>query len=105
VSEPVRVGEILGSLPGLAERLAGARLLQAWPAIAGPAAPRTRADRIENGCLHVTVESSAWLHRLTLEEAALLERCRDVSPIRAIRFHLGSLPPPGAVDRRGGAAP
>jgi len=87
-SEPIRVGALLGTVPGLADRLAQVRLLAAWPEIAGPAAPRTRAERVEGGCLHVAVDSSAWLHRLTLEEPALLARCRTLVGVHAIRFHL-----------------
>jgi predicted nucleic acid-binding Zn ribbon protein len=88
MAEPARVGDLLGLVPGLAPRLADARLLAAWPGIAGAAAPRTRAERVENGCLHVAVESSAWLHHLRLEESDLLVRCRALVDIRGIRFHL-----------------
>ena len=80
MAEPVRVGD----------------LLAAWPQVAGPAAARTRAEEIEDGVLRVAVESSGWLHRLTLEEGALLARCRAVVPgatLRAIRFRLASLAP------------
>jgi hypothetical protein len=106
VTEPVLVGELLaGAVPGLAERLAEARLIAAWPAIAGPAAPRSRAERVEGGCLHVAVDSSGWLHRLTLEEPALLERCRAIRDVRAIRFHLAPIdgaPPPVTPGTTGG---
>jgi len=96
MAEPVRVGDLLAALPGVADRLAEARLLAAWPQVAGPAAARTRAEEIEDAVLHVAVESSGWLHRLTLEEGALLARCRVVVPgvtLRAIRFRLASLAP------------
>jgi hypothetical protein len=88
VGEPVRVGHLLATVPGLAERLGEVRLLAAWPEIAGAAAVRTRVERIEGGCLHVLVDTSGWLHRLTLEEPALLVRCRALSDIRGIRFRL-----------------
>ncbi|MBI3458207.1 MAG: DUF721 domain-containing protein [Candidatus Rokubacteria bacterium] len=94
MTDPVRVGEVLAALPGMAERLAEARLIAAWPEIAGPAATRSRAERVDGGVLHVAVESSGWLHRLTLDEASLLARCRAVAPtsdVRAIRFHLAPL--------------
>jgi predicted nucleic acid-binding Zn ribbon protein len=97
MGEPVRVGELLGTVPGLAERLGQVRLLAAWSAIAGPAASRTRAERIEGGCLHVLVDSSGWLHRLTLETPVLLARCQAVAEVQAIRFHLA----PVAEDRNG----
>ena len=99
MAEPVRVGALLGSVPGLTHRLAdaraAARLVQTWPAIAGPAGARSRAEGIDQGVLHVAVDSSGWLHRLTLEEARLLGRCREIAPIRAIRFRL--VPPRDAV--------
>lgn len=89
MGEPVRVRDLLAALPGLGERLAAARLLHAWPQVAGPdAAARSRAEAVEDGCLRVAVDSSGWLHRLTLEEPDLLARCREIAPIRVIRFHL-----------------
>ena len=91
MGEPVHVRDVLAALPGMAERLAEARLLQAWPAIAGPAAVRSRAEAVEGGCLQVAVDSSGWLHRLTLEEPVLLERCRVLAPVRGIRFHLAPI--------------
>ncbi len=96
MGEPVRVGEVLRVMPGLADRLGAVRLLAAWPGIAGAAAPRTRAERVEGGCLYVAVESSGWLHRLTVEEPRLLARCRHVLPdVRAIRLYLA----PAMADR------
>jgi predicted nucleic acid-binding Zn ribbon protein len=97
MTEPVRVGQVLAALPGIAERLAEARLAGAWAEIAGPAAARSRAEGVESGVLQVTVESSSWLHRLRLDEARLLARCRALAPavaLRAIRFRLAS--PSGA---------
>lgn len=94
MGEPVRVRDLLVALPGMAERLAETRLLAAWPEVAGPAAARSRAESIEDGVLHVAVESSGWLHRLTLDEPTLLARCRaalPAAPVRAIRFRLAAL--------------
>ncbi len=93
MGEPVRVGDVVRTLPGLPERLAEARLVAAWPAIAGPGGGRSRAEGVEQGVLQVAVESSGWLHRLTLEEPRLAARCREIAPIRGIRFRLA---PPGA---------
>jgi hypothetical protein len=101
VAEPVRVGELLGALPGMTERLAEARLLAAWPTIAGPAGDRSRVDGVEHGVLQVSVDSSGWLHRLTLEESRLTARCREIAPIRGIRFRLA---PRGASDGSPGPA-
>jgi hypothetical protein len=100
MAEPTRVGDLLASFPGMAERLAHARLLRAWPEIAGPAADRTAALGVEGGVLQVAVHSSAWLHRLTLDERRLVERCRAIADVRAIRFRLASVarPPTSAAS-------
>jgi hypothetical protein len=105
VAEPVRVGDLLGSLPGLNDRLAEARLVETWPEIAGPASARSRAEGVEQGVLHVRVDSSGWLHRLTLEEPRLITRCREIAAIRAIRFRLASPRDPVAARAAGNAAP
>jgi hypothetical protein len=96
VAEPVRIGALLGSLPGLADRLAEARLVESWAAIAGPAGARSRAEGIDQGVLQVAVDSSGWLHRLTLEEPRLTARCREIAGIRGIRFRLAPPPERGA---------
>jgi predicted nucleic acid-binding Zn ribbon protein len=103
MAEPSRVGDLLHRVPGLTRHLREAELVRAWAAIAGPAAARSRADAIEDGVLRVAVDSSGWLHRLTLEEPRLLLRCREAAPdvaLRAIRFHLAPSPdsPQGAVS-------
>jgi hypothetical protein len=99
MAEPVRVGELLGCLPGLNDRMAEARaearLVETWPVIAGPAGARSRAEGVDQGVLHVAVDSSGWLHRLTLEETRLIGRCREIAAIRGIRFRLAA--PPGAA--------
>jgi hypothetical protein len=100
VTEPVRVGDLLGSLPGLRDRLAEARLVEVWPAIAGAAGARSRAEGVAQGVLQIAVDSSGWLHRLTLEEPQLIARCREIAAIRGIRFRLAPLSKPGA---RGGS--
>ena len=93
MTDPVRVGEVLAALPGVAERLAEARLVGAWAEVAGLAAARSRAEGVDDGVLHVSVDSPGWLHRLRLDEARLLGRCRALMPavtLRAIRFRLAS---------------
>lgn len=99
MAEPVRVGELLAALPGMRGRLAEARLLRAWPDIAGPAGARSRAEGVDAGILHVAVDTPGWLHRLRLEEGDLLGRCRSIADVHAIRFHLApataGAPPPG----------
>ena len=88
MAEPIRIGELLDRLPGLADRLAEARLVETWPALAGPAGARSRAEGVDQGVLQVAVDSSGWLHRLTLEEPLLIARCRKIAAIRGIRFRL-----------------
>lgn len=108
MAEPVRVGELLATLPGLPDRLvearAEARLIETWPDIAGPAAARSRAEEIDQGVLQVAVDSSGWLHRLTLEEPRLIARCREIAAIRAIRFRLAPPPDPAARAARSPSA-
>jgi hypothetical protein len=100
VPEPVRVGTLLGSLPGLSDRLAEARLVETWPAIAGAAGARSRAEAVEQGVLQVAVDSSGWLHRLTLEEPGLIARCREIAAIRGIRFRLAPRSDPASPEAR-----
>jgi hypothetical protein len=107
MGEPVRVGDLLVALPGVAERLAEVRLLAAWPELAGPGGARSRAESVEDGVLQVAVASSGWLHRLTLDGPALLTRCRAVAPtvsLRAIRFRLAPLTESQAAVRADGPA-
>jgi predicted nucleic acid-binding Zn ribbon protein len=90
----------------MAERLAEARLLRAWPEIAGVAAARSRAQGVDRGVLQVAVDSSGWLHRLHLDEGRLLTRIRAIAPacgVRAIRFHLA--PPAEGRDIAEGEVP
>lgn len=96
MAEPVRIGTLLGSLPGLNDRLAEARLVATWATIAGPAGARSRAEGVDQGVLRVAVDSSGWLHRLTLEEPRLVARCREIAAIRAIHFRLAPPPDPAA---------
>ena len=106
MGEPTRIGDLLDLIPGLTRRRREADLVRAWPALAGPAARRSRAVTIENGVLTVAVDSSGWLHHLTLQEARLLAHCRQAAPdvpLRAIRFHLAP-PSPGPACRRGAAS-
>ena len=100
MAEPIRVGELLGSLPGLDARMAEARLVESWPVIAGPAGARSRAEGVDQGVLQVAVDSSGWLHRLTLEEPRLLTRCREIAAIRAIHFRLAPPSDPAARAAR-----
>jgi hypothetical protein len=108
VAEPVRIGQLLAGVAGLAGPMAEARLVRLWPSLVGPAGRRAHAQHVEHGILHVAVEGSGWLHRLTAEHDALLARCRTVADIRAIRFHVASPAggrPPGAAASPPGPTP
>jgi predicted nucleic acid-binding Zn ribbon protein len=76
--------------------MAELRLVQTWSMIAGPAGARSRAEGVDQGVLQVAVDSSGWLHRLTLEEPRLIARCREIAAIRSIRFRLAPPPDPAA---------
>ena len=99
MAEPIRVGDLLEGLPGLSDRLAEARLVETWPMIAGPAGARSRAEGVDQGVLQIAVDSSGWLHRLTLEEARLIARCREIAAIRSIRFRLAPSDPAARAAR------
>ena len=81
-------------MPQLVERLAEARVRQAWPAVVGDdVARRTRPDDLVEGCLTVVVDNSPWLHELTLRQAEILRLIQRRWPaVRALRFRVGALP-------------
>jgi hypothetical protein len=87
-------------MPGLRDRMAEVRLVKSWSMIAGPAGLRSRAEGVEQGVLQVAVDSSGWLHRLTLEEPRLIARCREIAAIRSIRFRLAPPPDPAVSTAR-----
>jgi len=106
MGEPTRVAELLASLGGpLADGVRHGRLTAEWASLVGPAvAAHARPLRVEDGWLHVAVDSSAWLHELSLQEDALLTRLRRVVELRGLRLQLGPLPPraPAPQDPGGG---
>jgi len=66
-------------------------------------ARRTQPLSLANGCLHVVVDNSPWLHELTLRAAELTERLRaQFDVVRSLRFTLGTLPaePSPPAERR-----
>jgi predicted nucleic acid-binding Zn ribbon protein len=101
VTEPTRVRDLLAQVPGLTARLREAGLVRVWPEIAGPGAARSRAEGLEAGVLQVSVDSSGWLHRLTLEAPRLLAACHAIAPevpVHAIRFQLAPSAPGSSSD-------
>lgn len=95
MGEPTRVAELLASLGGpLADGVRHGRLAAEWTSLVGPAvAAHARPLRVEDGWLHVAVESSAWLHELSLQQEALLGRLRRVAAdLRGLSLQLAPLP-------------
>jgi predicted nucleic acid-binding Zn ribbon protein len=84
---------LLSAVPQLSERLPEYHIRRAWAALVGPdMARRTRPQSLANGCLHVVVDNSPWLHELTLRAAELTARLSAESPaVRSLRFTLGAL--------------
>lgn len=106
---PRAVADVLAAaVPQIAERLPEYRIRIAWRSLVGvDIARRTRPLSLSNGCLHVVVDNSPWLHELTLRAAELTERLHtQFEAVRSIRFTLGTLqaepsPPAERRPRRG----
>src|SRR5215813_12952868 len=107
-SAPRAVGELLlTAMPQLEDRLLVERLRRTWSALVGAeVAGRARPQSLTNGCLHVVVDNSPWLHELTLRATELTDRLhRQFEAVRSIRFTLGALqaepsPPAERRERR-----
>jgi hypothetical protein len=84
---------LLTAVPQLSERLPEYHIRRAWSALVGTdMARRTRPHALTNGCLHVVVDNSPWLHELTLRTAELTARLGAECPaVRSLRFTLGTL--------------
>lgn len=66
------------------------RLEEAWKKAVGPqAAPHTRIAQLTNKRIHVNVDSSAWLHELTLKKNVLTRTLKEVSDIDEIVLKIG----------------
>jgi hypothetical protein len=100
---PRIVGDLLVSaVPQLQDRLLVQRLRRAWSTLVGvDVARRSRPEALVNGCLHVVVDNSPWLHELTLRAPDLGARLGAEFPaVRSVRFALGAPPaeePPPAA--------
>jgi Dna[CI] antecedent, DciA len=89
---PRVVGELLVSaVPQLEDRLLVQRLRRTWISLVGAdVARRSQPQALVNGCLHVVVDNSPWLHELTLRGPELTTRLHaEVPAIRSLRFSLG----------------
>jgi hypothetical protein len=105
---PRNIADVLAAaVPQIADRLPEYRIRKTWTVLVGPdVARRTRPQSLANGCLHVVVDNSPWLHELTLRAAELTDRLHaQVDAVRALRFTLGTLeaepsPPAERRERR-----
>jgi hypothetical protein len=91
---PRAIADVLVSaVPQLSDRLPEYHIRRAWARLVGAdMARRTRPQSLTNGCLHVVVDNSPWLHELTLRAAELTARLSADSPaVRSLRFTLGTL--------------
>jgi predicted nucleic acid-binding Zn ribbon protein len=84
---------LVNAVPQLSEKLPEYHIMKTWAALVGSeVARRTRPHALANGCLHVIVDNSPWLHELTLRTGELTERLRaQVPAVRSLRFTLGTL--------------
>lgn len=92
---PRAIGELLvNALPQLEDRLLVRKLRRAWVALVGAdMAQRAQPQALVNGCLHVVVDNSPWLHELTLRGPDVAARLGAEFPaVRSIRFSLGTAP-------------
>ena len=94
----------MSAVPQLEDRLLVQRLRRTWISLVGAdVARRSQPQALVNGCLHVVVDNSPWLHELTLRGPELGARLAAECPaIRSVRFALGVPPveePSPAVRR------
>lgn len=83
----------MSAVPELRDRLVEIQVRGAWHGLVGPdLARRARPQSLSNGCLHVVVDNSPWLHELTLRSGELTRRiAARFETIRTLRFTLGRL--------------
>ena len=63
---------LISAIPKLSDRLPEYHIRKAWAALVGPdMARRTRPQSLANGCLHVVVDNSPWLHEHQLTSRVL----------------------------------
>jgi hypothetical protein len=89
---------------GLTAKLDEHRLMVDWARIVGPQIAGHTAPRDVRGkVLWVVVDSSTWLHELTLLKPLLLEKigpCVRTATIQDVRFVIGEVPVLEAVPTR-----
>ena len=84
----------MSAVPQLEDRLLVQRLRRAWTGLVGAdVARRTQPQALVNGCLHVVVDNSPWLHEMTLRAPDLAARVGAQFPaVHSLRFALGAPP-------------
>ncbi len=91
-----RLIEQLFASHGLAAKLEEHRIVAAWPEIAGPQiAAHAAATEIRAHTLRVAVDSSPWLHELSLLKPALLRKLERFAGRRVVNdvlFVIGEVP-------------
>ena len=92
-----RLVEDLFKARGLESKLVEHRLMQAWPQIVGPQiAAHAAPTEVRANTLRVVVDSSTWLHELTLLKPILIEKLRRSTGgaiVRDVLFTIGDPPP------------
>jgi predicted nucleic acid-binding Zn ribbon protein len=91
-----RLVEDLFKAHGLESKLVEHRLMQAWPHIVGPQiAAHAAPTEVRANTLRVVVDSSTWLHELTLLKPILIEKLRRSSGgtlVHDVLFTIGNPP-------------
>jgi hypothetical protein len=94
---------------GLAAKLDEHRLIAAWPRVVGPQiAAHTAPREVRAKTLWVVVDSSTWLHELTLFKPLLLEKLAPhagKAVVRDVRFVIGEVQPTPRGDQETPQAP
>ncbi|MFZ5876875.1 MAG: DciA family protein [Nitrospirota bacterium] len=87
---------------GLTAKLDEHRLISAWPGIVGPQiAAHTAPKEVRAKTLWVAVDSSTWLHELTLLKPLLLDKLAPhagKAVVRDVRFVIGEVQPAPGGD-------
>ena len=97
-SRPVVIKDVLD---GILKNLGGGKVPQAgvlgavWLKAAGEAAVKhAKPVDIKEGILVVHVDSSSWLHKLTMEKAGILSQIKNElgeGPVKDIKLRIGEI--------------
>lgn len=97
-NRPVAIKDVLD---GILKNLGGGKVSQAgmigdvWmKAAGGAAAKHAKPVDIKEGILVVHVDSSSWLHKLTMEKAGILAKIKSdlgEGPVKDIKLRIGEI--------------